>query len=167
MRKNITKEKIRDTINSTSDAGIVTKLNFIFGSPGETHDSIMETIEFACSTRANYVQHTYMQPLPGSELYETAGKYGSFDASWDRFNTFSINFIPHGLTRNDLIYYSRLFWKKFYLRPRVIWQELKKVKTKEDIERAWLALKAFLKTKLFSRKLPEFVLRQSQPSLHP
>ena len=72
MRKNITKEKIRETINATYDAGIVTKGNFIFGNPGETHDSIKESIDFACSIKLNYAQHTFLQPLPGSELYETA-----------------------------------------------------------------------------------------------
>lgn len=160
MRKNITKEKIRQTINATYDAGITTKGNFIFGNPGEDHWSIMESIDFACSLKLNYSQHTFLQPLPGSELYETAGKYGDFDPSWDRFNTFSINFIPKGFTRDNLIWYSRYFWKRFYLRPKIIVQELKKLRTREDFARLWLALKAFSKTIFNKRKLPDFVMRQ-------
>ena len=163
MRKNITKEKIRDTINATHDAGIITKGNFIFGNPGETHDSIRESIDFACSLKLNYAQHTFLQPLPGSELYETAGKYGEFDPSWDRFNTFSINFIPHGFTRDDLVAYSKYFWRKFYLRPKIWWQECRKISTWEDVQRLWLAFKGFVKSTIYSRKLPDFVLRQRQP----
>ena len=163
MRKNITKAKIRDTINATYEAGIVTKGNFIFGNPGEDHGSIQETIDFACSLKLNYAQHTFLQPLPGSELYETAGRYGSFDPSWDRFNTFSINFVPQGFTRDQLVAYSRYFWRRFYLRPRIWFQEARKLRTTEDLDRLWLAFKAFVKTVVYRRKLPEFVLRQRKP----
>ena len=160
MRKNVSKERVRECVNSINEAGIVSKGNFIFGNPGETHDSIRETIDYACSLKLNYAQHTFLQPLPGSELYETAGKYGEFDPSWDRFNTFSINFVPTGFTRDDLIWYSKYFWKKFYLRPRILWQEIKKIQSIEDIKRAWLSFKAFVKTVIYKRKLPEFVQRQ-------
>ena len=160
MRKNVSKERIAECVNSISEAGMISKGNFIFGSPGETHDSLEESIDFACSLKLNYAQHTFMQPLPGSELFETASKYGEFDQSWDRFNTFSINFVPKGFTRDDLIYYSKYFWRRFYLRPRIIWQEIKKLKGMEDFKRLWLALKAFVKTVFYKRQLPQFVTRQ-------
>lgn len=165
MRKNITKEKIRDIINATHEAGIVTKGNFIFGNPGEDHWSIVESIDFACSIKLNYAQHTFLQPLPGSELYETAGKYGSFDPSWDRFNTFSINFIPKGFTRDMLVAYSKYFWNRFYLRPHIIWQELIKIRSLQDVHRAWLAFKGFIKATVYKRKLPDFVLNRREVGL--
>src|SRR3990167_10918220 len=160
MRKNVSKERIRECVNSIAEAGMVSKGNFIFGNPGETHDSIMESISFACSLKLNYAQHTFLQPLPGSELYETAGRYGLFDPSWDRFNTFSINFIPYGFTRDDLVAYSKIFWRKFYLRPHIMWHEVQKLRTLEDLKRLWLAFKAFVKTVIYKRQLPEFVQRQ-------
>lgn len=160
MRKNVTKERIAECVNSIQKAGMISKGNFIFGNPGETHDSIMESIDFACYLGLNYAQHTFLQPLPGSELYETASKYGIFDPSWDRFNTFSINFVPHGFTRDNLIMYSKIFWRKFYLRPHIMWHELMKLRTVEDVKRLWLAFKAFVKTVVYKRQLPEFVQRQ-------
>ena len=165
MRKNITKEKISETINATYDAGIVTKGNFIFGNPGETHDSIKESIDFACKLKLNYAQHTFLQPLPGSELYETAGKYGEFDPSWDRFNTFSINFMPKGFTRDNLVAYSKYFWRRFYLRPHILLQEIMKIKSMEDVHRAWLAFKGFIKATVYKRKLPDFVLNRREVGL--
>jgi radical SAM superfamily enzyme YgiQ (UPF0313 family) len=164
MRKNISKEKIRETINATYDTGIVTKGNFIFANPGETHDSIMESIEFACSIKLTYFQHTFLTPLPGSEIYETASRYGDFNPAWDQMNTFSINFLPTGFTRQQLVDYSKLAWRKFYLRPHIIWQELKKIQSREDLYRAWLSLKGFLKSTLLRKKLPEFV-QQKNPGL--
>lgn len=151
MRKNVTKDRIRDIIDQTTRAGITTKANFILGHLGETHDSIQETIDFAKELNVNYAQHTHLVPLPGSEIYETAAKYGSFDADWSKMNTFLINFIPIGFTRKDLVWYSKAFWRGFYLRPRIIWQELKKIRTKEHLYRLWLAIKSFVKVTIFRR----------------
>ena len=145
MRKNVTKEKIAHVIDMATKAGITTKANFILGHLGETHDSIEETIQFAKSLNVNYVQHTHLVPLPGSEIYEQANKYGTFNPSWKSMNTLQINFIPRGFTREDLVKYSKKFWMSFYLRPRTIIQEIKRIKTVEDIQRLWLALKSFFK----------------------
>ncbi len=166
MKKNITLEKICDTIKKTYEAGIVTKGNFIFGHLGEDHDSIMDSIRFACSLKLTYVQHTFLTPLPGSETYEMASRYGTFDPSWDHMNTFAINFVPKGFTRADLVRYSRLLWRKFYLRPSKIWQELRKIHNNEDIARLWLAIKAFAKATIFRKKLPEFVIRRKIDLIH-
>lgn len=151
MRKNVTKEKIAHVIDMATKAGIMTKANFILGHLGETHDSIMETIQFARSLNVTYVQHTHLVPLPGSETYEMASRYGTWDPSWKKMNTLQINFIPHGLTRGDLVYYSKLFWRSFYLQPKVIWRELARIKTVEDIKRLILAMKSFVKVTILRK----------------
>ena len=151
MRKNVSKEKITHVIDMTTKAGIITKANFILGHLGETHDSIMETISFAGSLNTNYVQHTHLVPLPGSEIYETAHKHGTFDPSWSKMNTLLINFIPFGFTRRDLVWYSKLFWRRFYLRPRILWQELQKIHSLEGVYRLWLAVKSFFKVTVLRR----------------
>ena len=156
MRKNVTKEKIRDVIDKTTRAGIVTKANFILGHLGETHDSIMETVQFANELNVNYVQHTHLVPLPGSEIYETANKHGTFDPSWDKMNTFLINFIPTGFTRKDLVWYSKYFWRRFYMRPHILFREIGKIHNWEGVYRMWLAAKSFFKiTFLRKSKLQE------------
>src|SRR3990167_518248 len=151
MRKNVTKDKICHVIDMATKAGIITKANFILGHLGETHQSIEETINFANSLNVSYVQHTHLVPLPGSEIYETAGRHGTFDPSWSKMNTLLINFIPTGLTRKDLVYYSKKFWRKFYLRPCTILREFKKLKTVEDFKRLGLAIVSFFKVALFRK----------------
>lgn len=151
MRKNVTKERIAEVISKATNAGIITKANFILGHLGETHDSIEETITFASSLNVNYVQHTHLVPLPGSETYELANKYGNFDPDWKKMNTLLINFIPTGLTREDLVYYSKKFWRSFYMRPHIIWAEFKKLKKWEDFKRLGLAIKSFFKVTLFRK----------------
>lgn len=152
MRKNVTKDKIRHVIDQATKAGITTKANFILGHLGETHDSLEETIEFAKSLNVTYVQHTHLVPLPGSEIYETANKHGTFDPSWSKMNTLLINFIPNGLTREDLVWYSKKFWRSFYCQPKIIFRELGRLKTKEDYYRLWLAIKSFVKVTILRKK---------------
>lgn len=152
MRKNVTKDKIRHVIDMATKAGITTKANFILGHLGETHDSLDETISFAKSLNVSYVQHTHLVPLPGSEIYETANHHGTFDPSWSKMNTLLINFIPTGLTREDLVWYSKKFWRSFYLQPKIIWREITKLKTKEDFKRLFIAMKSFFKVVILRKK---------------
>lgn len=152
MRKNVTKEKIAHVIDTATKAGITTKANFILGHLGETHESIEETIEFACSLNVNYVQHTHLIPLPGSEIHSMAHKYGTFDPSWTKMNTFLINFIPKGFTRKQLVGYSKKFWRRFYLRPHIVWQEFSKIKTFDDLKRLGLAMVSFFKVTVMRKQ---------------
>jgi hypothetical protein len=66
-------------------------------------------------------------------------------------STLDINFIPKGFSREDLVKYSKIFWRRFYLRPHIIWQEFKKIQTLEDMQRLWLALKSFFKVTIMRK----------------
>jgi len=79
-----------------------------------------------------------MNPLPGSDLYYNYKKYGAVKQVG---NTFSVGLIPNGLTPDDLNHYSKLAWKRFYLRPRIIWNELRRI----NLRRLISGIKAFWK----------------------
>jgi radical SAM superfamily enzyme YgiQ (UPF0313 family) len=151
LQKNITKQQVKDAIALTRAAGIKTKGNFIFGNPLETRETLDETIDFAIEIGIDYFQHTFMSPLPGSDLYDIAAEYGEFDPDWKKMNTFMINFIPTGLTREDLIKYSKKSWRKFYLRPSIILNELRKIHNVESMKRVLRGANAFLNS-AFRRK---------------
>lgn len=124
MQKGITKDKVKNVISMTHDSGILSKGNFIFGYFGETEDTLYETIDFAKSLKLDYFQHTYMTPLPGTEAWKKANDYGTFDKDWNKCNTFSINFVPHGITRKRMEEISKDAFKAFYLRPWIVIKEL-------------------------------------------
>lgn len=124
MKKGITKEKVMNAIKMTRKAKILSKGNFIFGYFGETEDTLYETIQFAKSLPLDYFQHTFMTPLPGTETWHKADQYGAFDKDWNKCNTFSVNFVPHGITRDRMTEISKDAFREFYLRPFVILKEL-------------------------------------------
>ena len=124
MNKGITKDKIISSINNTSKSGILSKGNFIFGYLGENHETMKETLSFIKDLKLDYFQHTYMTPLPGTKAWDKAEDYGKFDKDWNKCNTFSINFVPKDLSREDLENYSKKAFKDFYMNPIRIFKEL-------------------------------------------
>ena len=138
MRKGITKEKVTNAIDNTRKSGILSKGNFIFGYFGETEATFQETLEFIKKLNLDYFQHTYMTPLPGTEAWQKADSYGTFDKDWSKCNTFSINFVPKEITREKMVEMSKKAFREFYLRPKIIWRELRR-------GNLWLKIKAFWK----------------------
>lgn len=151
MKKGIKIEQVIRAIQWTKQAKILAKGNFIFGNPLETRETLRESIDFAIKLRLDYFQHTFLTPLPGSEVYNIAEAYGSFDKDWRNTNTFKVSFVPKGLTSEDLVYYSKLAWRKFYLRPLILWQEILKLKNPAAFIRLLTAVRAFLKSAIFRK----------------
>ena len=70
MKKGITLDKVRDAFELTREVGIKTQAFFLFGMPGETQETIRETIEFAKEINASSTQFAVAIPHPGTALYE-------------------------------------------------------------------------------------------------
>lgn len=141
MKKNITLEKITHTLKETRKSGILSKGNFILGNIGETKETLLDTIDFANRIPLDMMQHTFLAPLPGTECYESAHDYGTFNNSWEATNTFSINFIPKGLTKEDLRWYSKALMFVFYSNPIRLFILLGKLSFKQ----MWAGLKTILR----------------------
>jgi radical SAM superfamily enzyme YgiQ (UPF0313 family) len=117
--KRVTLAQIRDAVRWTREAGIKAKGFFIVGHPGETRETLHETIDFALELPLNDLSVTLLTPFPGTELYERAAEFGSFTADWGQLNLLTPVFVPFGLTADDLVQAQHELNRRFYLRPRV------------------------------------------------
>jgi len=70
MKKEFTIEQARKTVELTANSGIKTGAFFILGYPGETDETILNSIKFATSLPLDYVSFTLPYPIPGTRLYE-------------------------------------------------------------------------------------------------
>ena len=70
MKKKITMDKARRAVHAAHDAGLTTGAFFILCYPGETDDTVLETLRFAVSLPLDYLSFTVPYPLPGTALYE-------------------------------------------------------------------------------------------------
>jgi anaerobic magnesium-protoporphyrin IX monomethyl ester cyclase len=146
IKKNITKAEIAAAAKRAKEAGIRVKGNFIFGFPTETKESIEETIQFAKSIDISLFQQTYLTILPGCEMAKDAEKYGDFETDWDKFSMYKITFVPHGLTKEDLLKASKDAFRRFYLRPKIILENLSSLTSLCAMQTAILSFWAFIKT---------------------
>ncbi|NIM12626.1 MAG: hypothetical protein GTO45_10975, partial [Candidatus Aminicenantes bacterium] len=92
---------------------------------------------------------------PGSELYEIAHQYGTFDNDWSKTHVYDLNFIPNGLSAEKLEKYRSELYRSFYFRPgrmfRYLLIMLNPRRMKEIITRGWAFLKLINKKEKVKR----------------
>ncbi len=85
INKKIDLEKVREVARLCKKVGIVSGGYFMVGVPGETIDSMEETVRFAIDSGLDRIRLYTCQPFPGSRLYEDCQREGwitgDFDAS--------------------------------------------------------------------------------------
>jgi radical SAM superfamily enzyme YgiQ (UPF0313 family) len=104
--------------------GIVIHGTFILGLPGETEETIEETINYAKEIDPHTIQVSLAAPYPGTFLYKQATENGWFDNSNDLLtdggNQIAQLSYPH-LPASVIFDKVEEFYKRFYFRPSKIW----------------------------------------------
>jgi anaerobic magnesium-protoporphyrin IX monomethyl ester cyclase len=75
INKKITLDKVREAVRMAKDAGIDILASFIFGLPGETRETIKESVQFGLELGTSYGFHV-LSPFPGTEVRERADEFG-------------------------------------------------------------------------------------------
>ena len=135
MQKGTTKENMKATSQGILDANLKLKTFFVLGNPGDTEETINETIDFALELKGHYPVFSLMTPFPGAPLWESADKYGSFDrSSFDRLTLATEDpvFIPFGLTGTLLLEKQKEAFKRTYFSPAMALRHLKGLDSVED-----------------------------------
>lgn len=74
-KKKLTLEKIRKGISLSNEVGITTLSSFILGLPGETEETVRESLKFGKSL-GNWYGFHILTPYPGTEIREKAEELG-------------------------------------------------------------------------------------------
>jgi hopanoid biosynthesis associated radical SAM protein HpnJ len=102
------------------DLGVVIHGTFILGLPGETKETIQETIKFATEINPHTIQVSLAAPYPGTFLYKQAVENGWLDAKHaelidDHGIQIAPLHYPH-LSHEEIFDSVETFYKKFYFR---------------------------------------------------
>ncbi len=104
--------------------GVVVHGTFIMGLPGETHETIEETIRFAKEINPHTIQVSLAAAYPGTYLHKQAMENGwllrdsSHIVAQEGFQVSSLNY-PH-LPHEEIFAALEKFYKRFYFRPSKI-----------------------------------------------
>jgi anaerobic magnesium-protoporphyrin IX monomethyl ester cyclase len=119
MHKGIKPEKTREALALSHQLGIKNWGYFIIGMPGETLETIDETIAFAKSLPLTLALFHIAAPYPGTPFYYEAVENGWIKAArWedmDMDRTTALNY-PH-LSNRDLEYHAKRAFREWALRP--------------------------------------------------
>lgn len=125
VNKKQSSERIRDAVGMAHRAGIETVGFFMVGLPGDTVETMEETIRFACSLPLTYAKASMTLPFPSSALYRKLKMEGRIRSEdWDKYNFHCTSEVwEHETLGWDTIrkYYG-LFHRRFYFRPSYIWR---------------------------------------------
>lgn len=112
--KGVKKEQILKASKIINDSGVKLESLFMIGLPGETKETIKESIDFAKSLNSYRVHVQFFTPLIGSEFYNDIlinGKYGKIiDHDINHYNHRIPVFIPDTITYDDFIEVSHEFF---------------------------------------------------------
>jgi len=119
MMKGITKEQIINALQLTRKKGIVSKGFFMIGVPGESPETLKETLNFINDIPLDELNINFFTPFPGSDLFRQVLQEG-FQPDFSQMSMLEPVYIPEGLTEEELRRYQKRIIYSFYLRPSKI-----------------------------------------------
>ncbi|TPG54940.1 hopanoid biosynthesis associated radical SAM protein HpnJ [Sphingomonas glacialis] len=132
IKKGLRVDVARQFTKDCHELGIVIHGTFILGLPGETEETIEETINYAKEIDPHTIQVSLAAPYPGTFLYKQAVENNWFDGG--------DHLLTDGGTQIAQLSYPHLpsalifdkveeFYKRFYFRPSKIWDIVREMLT--------------------------------------
>ena len=127
--KRIDLDTIREAFKITKEAGIETIAFMIIGLPGDTRETMQDTINFAIELDPLIANFSMMTPYPGTAVWEQVKRHGRLlIQDWEDYVFFEqkARFEMGDLTAELMEEMYRKAYRQFYLRPGPIWRRVKK-----------------------------------------
>lgn len=156
IKKGISAKRSLEFVQNCKKVGIRVHADFIIGLPGETRETIRETIEYAKQMDPETLQVSVAHAYPGTEMYE-----------WFRANGVILNTtmsdelgqqlpmanFPH-LSGAEMLDWVHRFYDEYYFRPKPIYRIVKgAVFNGKERRRLYKEAKEYLQTRARRRKL--------------
>ena len=156
IKKGATVERARQFTKDAHKLGLVIHGDFILGLPGETRETIQNTIAFAKELDVETIQVSVAHAYPGTELFDFAVK-----------NNFMVNGkmvdegghqLAHieypGLPADEILHSVHRFYDEYYFRPKAVFRILRKaVFDSADRKRLYKEARTFLKVRSMRNKM--------------
>jgi anaerobic magnesium-protoporphyrin IX monomethyl ester cyclase len=147
VHKGTTNEKIVRALEWSKAAGIMNWGYFIIGLPGETEETIQQTIAFSKELPLDLALVHIAAPYPGTPFFFEVVENGWFrpGTTWEEVDMDESTVLDYpGLPAERIEYWARRAFREWALRPRPMWTFLKSMNNwsaaKSAINVGWQAL---------------------------
>ena len=169
IKKGATVQRALDFQRDCHKLGLLVHGDFILGLPGETRESIRNTIEFAKQLDCETIQVSVAHAYPGTEFYDFAARNNFItNEKMEDGGGHQMAHIEYpGLPTEYVMEMVHKFYDEYYFRPkaaaRVVWKAI----VNRDVPRLYTEAKAFMKlrsqrNKASRAKAAENALKQQE-----
>lgn len=130
LKKGHSIHQVKSAVKAAKRAGLKVHGSFMLGNPGETKQTIKNTIKFALSLPLDAASFFITAPYPDTELTTIASQYGMINyGHWSQYRGHPEKavFIPFGIKGDYLLEKQRYAYRKFFFRARIIFDRLKRI----------------------------------------
>jgi len=121
MGKGFTANRTKKAFKLAKEVGLMTIASVVFGFPGETRETAMETIKFILEINPDDVGYYIATPYPGTPMADYVKKMGWLRVTdFDKYDTATPIFELPTLTMQELREIREKAFHKFYLRPTYV-----------------------------------------------
>ncbi len=140
MRKRITTRNTYNVVKTLSDNGISVLGFFMTGGPGETIETMKQTIAFSKTLPLDYAQFCMTIMKPHTTIYDEYLKNNPDDDFWRNYIKGEVKekILSRpwtDLSNRTIKKYTKRGYVSFYFRPKYIYRMLKKIQSLEELSR--------------------------------
>lgn len=121
MQKQATTQQISQALRLTYESGIRTKAFFMVGFPGETRETVEESIDFVLNNPIHDLQCSIFAPFPNTAAADLIHE----PIDWTQTNMLRTHYGTEGLSAEEINAFHKKILFRFYLRPSVMINRLK------------------------------------------
>jgi len=147
MKKGETLDEIKKGLEVLKTVDIESSHGFVLGMPGDTVQSIRNTIQFAKEIDTAMCSFSLATPFPGTEFHEQAQEEGVEIDDWSKFDFYGVPYVPQGMTEKELRDLYKECVRTFYFRPKYLWARVKGLKSWTNFKiQLWYAFRIFIRS---------------------
>lgn len=138
-RKGTTVAQAREAFRWAREVGLATHAHIVFGGPGETPQTMADTIEFVKELEATTASFGILTPYPGTPLFDMVAQQGAAigDGTGSNMQNLHVEgFFSEkicGLSGAELSSWVTRAYRRFYLRPGYLLRRLASVRSKDKL----------------------------------
>jgi radical SAM superfamily enzyme YgiQ (UPF0313 family) len=145
IRKHISLPKAKDAIAWTRKAGIETRATFMLGNPGETLQTMEQTLRLALELDPDIALFNITTPFPGTEMFAWADERGYLTTKdWSAYDLSRPVMCLPTVSQEQILAFYAAAHRRFYRRAGYLMRRLLRIRTLEDVRSNWRAVRAVL-----------------------
>jgi anaerobic magnesium-protoporphyrin IX monomethyl ester cyclase len=147
IHKKTNLDKAVQAVRAAKKARIDVRAAFMIGNPGETQETMTETLRFALKLDPELIIVNMTTPFPGTDMFAWADANGYLTTkNWNHYDLcHSVMRLPTVSPEETQRFY-RTFYRRFYFRPGYVLKRLARLRSVDDVMAAIRGLRGVIGT---------------------